>query len=272
MSPERLRQELLTSQVTGLPNRRAFDEAGPAPAVAMSDADGLKAVNDKYGYDAGNALLKAKADALREAGVEAYHEKGDEFVYRGETPEELKTKLEAARAILRNRPIQVALADGSIVEFKGADFSYGTGSDLTEAESALKANKSEREARGERARGELRGITEARPGEGEKDYRPAERVVPPAESASTRGPDEVAQLRTPGPPTARLVGDSHVPTVSKSEVLTEAIQRTLNNSAELQKIGVDPAQIKTAADAEDMLRRASDHLRQNLDPRDSSVI
>jgi hypothetical protein len=39
MSPEEMRRELLTSEVTGLPNRRAFDEAGQAFAVAMS---GLK--------------------------------------------------------------------------------------------------------------------------------------------------------------------------------------------------------------------------------------
>src|SRR5215467_11535721 len=44
MSVEEMRRELLTSQVTGLPNRRAFDEAGPAPAVAMADMDGLKCV------------------------------------------------------------------------------------------------------------------------------------------------------------------------------------------------------------------------------------
>jgi hypothetical protein len=46
MSPEEMRRELLTSDVTGLPNRRAFDEAGVAPAVAMSDVDGLKALNN----------------------------------------------------------------------------------------------------------------------------------------------------------------------------------------------------------------------------------
>ena len=60
MSPEEMRRELLTSQVTGLLNRRAFDEAGAARAVAMSDIDGLKALN-KYGYETGNAVLKAKA-------------------------------------------------------------------------------------------------------------------------------------------------------------------------------------------------------------------
>ena len=51
-----MRRELLTSQKTGLPNRRAFDEAGPSVFVAMSDVNGLKEVNDKYGYDAGDTL------------------------------------------------------------------------------------------------------------------------------------------------------------------------------------------------------------------------
>lgn len=167
MSPEERAQALLTSDKTGLPNRRAFDESQPAKAVAMSDADGLKAINDKFGYGAGDALLKAKADALKEAGLDAYHEKGDEFLYRGDSPADLKVKLDNARDILRNKTISVEMQDGSVLQFKGADFSYGTGKDLSTAETGLKANKSQREASGERARGELRGITQlgSQPGE-----------------------------------------------------------------------------------------------------------
>src|ERR1039458_6618715 len=82
MSREEMQRELLTSEVTGLPNRRAFEEAGTATAVAMSDVDGLHALN-KYGYAVGDAVLKAKADVLRETGLEAYHDKGDEFFCRG---------------------------------------------------------------------------------------------------------------------------------------------------------------------------------------------
>jgi GGDEF domain-containing protein len=158
MSPEEMQRELLTSEVTGLPNRRAFDEAGVAFAVAMSDVDGLKALN-KYGYEAGNAVLKAKADALREAGLEAYHDKGDEFLCRGHNTKELQAGLESARAILRHRTIVVERADGSALSVAGADFSYGVGKDIDEAESDLRNHKAEREDRGEIAGGELRGIT-----------------------------------------------------------------------------------------------------------------
>jgi GGDEF domain-containing protein len=158
MSPEEMRRELLTSEVTGLPNRRAFDEAGAALAVAMSDVDGLKALN-KYGYEVGNAILKAKAEALREANLDAYHDKGDEFLCRGTHMKELTAKIERARAILRKRTILVELADGSTQPITGADFSYGVGQDMDEAESRLRSHKAVRERRGELARGELRGIS-----------------------------------------------------------------------------------------------------------------
>jgi len=145
MSPEEIRRELLTSEVTGLPNRRAFDEAGASSAVAMSDVDGLKALN-KYGYETGNAVLKAKADSLLEAGLEAYHDKGDEFLCRGNHIKELLAKLEGARAVLRDRTIVVERADGSTLCITGVDFSYGVGKDIDEAELALRNHKAEREA------------------------------------------------------------------------------------------------------------------------------
>jgi GGDEF domain-containing protein len=158
MSPEGMQRLLLTSEVAGLPNRRAFNEAGLASAVAMCDVDGLHALNGCGGYEAGDAVLKAKADALREAGLDAYHDKGDEFLCRGSNIEDLVTKLERARAMLRERKILVAQADGSTLCITGVDFSYGVGKDIDEAELALRNHKAERESRRELERGKLRGI------------------------------------------------------------------------------------------------------------------
>ena len=166
MTPEEMKRSLLTSEKTGLPNRRAFDEAQqqkPAPAVAMSDADGLKAFNDRFGYDAGDELLRAKAEALQEAGLEAYHDKGDEFLYRGDSPDDLETKLERAREILKSRVFDATEPGGAQVQLKGVDFSHGAGTDLKTAESALKSHKSERESQGARARGELGAGVEVKP-------------------------------------------------------------------------------------------------------------
>ena len=157
MSREEMQRELLTSEVTGLPNRRAFDEAGVAQVIAMCDVDGLKALN-KHGYEIGNAVLRAMADALCEAGLEAYHDKGDEFLCRGNDKKQLNAKLQRAKAILRGRTIPVQRADGSNVSIRGADFSYGAGKDVYEAELRLKDHKTRRESRGEIERGELRGI------------------------------------------------------------------------------------------------------------------
>ena len=61
MSKEGMQRLLLTSEVAGLPNRRAFNEAGLAYAVAMCDVDGLKALNGLVGMSAGDAVLKARA-------------------------------------------------------------------------------------------------------------------------------------------------------------------------------------------------------------------
>jgi hypothetical protein len=86
-------------------------------------------------------------------------------------------------------------------------------------------------------------------------------------SAAVGSPPDIAPLRT-----ARTVADAHVPVVSQSEVLAEAVQSMFNNSRELEKLDLDPSQVHTVADAEAMLQKAADHIDQNLDPRASAVI
>lgn len=153
MSPEDQVKAIYQHEGTGMPNERAFDWAqqkfGPAKSVAMTDADGLKAFNDTYGHEAGNALLKAKADALREAGVEGYYKQGDEFLARGDSSADLSAKLEKARDILQNTVIRVTDADGKIHEYTGADFSYGTGADMPTAEQGMYDMKAKRKASGD---------------------------------------------------------------------------------------------------------------------------
>ena len=90
----------------------------------MCDVDGLKAINE-YGYEAGNALLRAMADALCEAGLEAYHDKGDEFLCRDNQIEALQINLQQAEVILRDRTILVHRSDGSALSVTRAAFTYG---------------------------------------------------------------------------------------------------------------------------------------------------
>jgi len=91
---ERLRQQASTDPLTGMPNRRAFDEALTQEvaratrhrrpfSVVMADLDGLKAINDRDGHPAGDAALVAMASAVRGAlriSDSAFRVGGDEFV------------------------------------------------------------------------------------------------------------------------------------------------------------------------------------------------
>jgi two-component system, cell cycle response regulator len=73
----RLLQEMaLTDALTGLPNRRALDVWAPRELsaaarhgfpfwVVMADLDFFKKVNDTYGHDAGDAVLKSFAELLK---------------------------------------------------------------------------------------------------------------------------------------------------------------------------------------------------------------
>ncbi len=141
MSAEEMRRILLISEKTGLPNRRAFDEAGQSTFVAMADVNGLKALNDRYGYAAGDTLIRKFAEILAEVGLDCYHEKGDEFLCRGESFAELDHKLSTAQDLMRSRSFVVCGLDGNMTQFSGADFSFGIGQDQDEAEEALKREK-----------------------------------------------------------------------------------------------------------------------------------
>jgi diguanylate cyclase (GGDEF)-like protein len=70
----RLAQGALTDPLTGLPNRRAWDEAlarrrrqpDAGTCVAILDLDHFKRVNDTHGHAAGDEVLRATGVALRD--------------------------------------------------------------------------------------------------------------------------------------------------------------------------------------------------------------
>jgi len=141
MSPEEMTRALLTSEKTGLPNRRAFDEDVASPWVAMSDVNGLKELNDKFGYSAGDSLIGRFAEALVGIGLDAYHNQGDEFLFKGKSYRELNGKLSEVQRLLRAQPFAVQALDGRITTIPGADFCFGIGTTLQQAERSLKHQK-----------------------------------------------------------------------------------------------------------------------------------
>ena len=77
-------------ELTGLANRRTFaedlqtqfaqcDERGTEMALLVLDLDEFKSVNDLFGHDAGDLLLKSFAQRLVGAGLRLYRIGGDEF-------------------------------------------------------------------------------------------------------------------------------------------------------------------------------------------------
>src|SRR5215208_3015397 len=96
----RLRDLALQDELTGLANRRAFLErlqeafaravdGGPAFSLVLMDVDGLKDINDTFGYSAGDRALKefgaALAGAVR-AGDLVARIGGDEFAVVAQHP------------------------------------------------------------------------------------------------------------------------------------------------------------------------------------------
>ena len=90
---EQLRRQAMTDPLTGLANRdamlralgRAIDEASPGrgPALLYVDLDRFKVINDLLGHAAGDGLLVAAAQRLKDAaGAEAFVARfgGDEFM------------------------------------------------------------------------------------------------------------------------------------------------------------------------------------------------
>jgi len=73
----RLKQEVVTDGLTDLPNRRGFEQAleievrraerlNQSLGLIVADLDGFKSVNDRHGHLAGDDVLRAFADVLRE--------------------------------------------------------------------------------------------------------------------------------------------------------------------------------------------------------------
>jgi diguanylate cyclase (GGDEF)-like protein/putative nucleotidyltransferase with HDIG domain len=112
-----LETSITTDYLTSLPNARSLflsldnelaraQKTGSSLAVIVSDLDGFKQVNDRFGHLVGNKVLRVVANGLREqCGTHEYVARlgGDEFVLLipGADIEELDHKMERMRTVAR---------------------------------------------------------------------------------------------------------------------------------------------------------------------------
>jgi GGDEF domain-containing protein len=180
MTPEEMREELLTNGLTGIPNKRAYEEAPRLPVQASIDADSLKWVNDTGGHEAGDQVLQSIATALHEASPgNSFHISGDEFVLQGEDHASVDQAIADARERLAGAKVEFTGPDGDKVTLNGIGFSHGKGTTLAEADRNLQAEKLDRQSQGLRSgRGEQPpGTSYAASQEGlqaDQDHAPAE--------------------------------------------------------------------------------------------------
>ena len=105
--------------LTGLPSRRALDEAltriGGKYAVAMVDVDHFKRLNDSYGHDVGDQVLRMVAGRLSKVsgGGRAFRYGGEEFaiLFPRRTVDDTLLFLEATRQEIEDARFKLRAAD-----------------------------------------------------------------------------------------------------------------------------------------------------------------
>ena len=106
-------------ELTGLPSRRALNERldglGRHYTIAMIDIDRFKGLNDHYGHDVGDQVMKMVAARLARVrgGGSAYRYGGEEFtlVFPGKSIEEAIPHLEALRADIAGHKLALRKSD-----------------------------------------------------------------------------------------------------------------------------------------------------------------
>jgi GGDEF domain-containing protein len=152
MTDEEKTRALLVDELTGLGNRRAWEDREGMPVLAMLDVEGLKWINDNVGWRAGDELLRVVASAIGDAGVRGYRLGGDEFAFEGGNETDVAGAIGRIRERLGEASIVAIGGDGCRRRLRGPRIHAGIGRSVDEASATLRAAKKAGIAVGERAR------------------------------------------------------------------------------------------------------------------------
>lgn len=148
MTPEEMRRELLVDAMTGLGNRRAYQESEKLATQVSIDADGLKWINDNLGHESGDRLLETIGKVIAEETTNGFHISGDEYVIQTHTKEEADVIMARVVERLNGVVIEGTTTSGADITLRGIGISYGINGDLNNAEKALREHKAQREREG----------------------------------------------------------------------------------------------------------------------------
>ncbi len=199
---EWLANKVATDPLTGLETlyAKTLDPKPEGWTSALSDFNGLKAINDYWGHASGDAVLQAMGEVIRQeveaAGGRAFRggPRGDEISYYFPSENVARATLEAIDTRLRDAIIHLEV-DGKPVEKKGFTLSYGIGPDETIADAALYTDKGRRLGLGERAeRGQIPGSISAAADTAGTEGPGGQRVYTPEEAAALERQTSAFQL------------------------------------------------------------------------------
>lgn len=168
MTPEEIQDAVYRQKLTGMYNKTVYqkvsDPQSPLrkPVQVAVDGDGIKWINDNYGHEAGDQLLKNIGESFKSLGYEdVFHLSGDEFAAQFNTEAEAHGAMKKVAENLKNGIIKVKNPDGSERIIRGGEFTYAIGPDYTTADVQLKGLKEQKKlAKLEQAQRE--GISDTR--------------------------------------------------------------------------------------------------------------